>query len=298
MTAFPLADVPSSAAAAAMRVLMIGLEWFDDNPGGGGRYLADAARGLAARGHRVTVLVPRLNAADPAHEVVDGVRLHRFALARPWDKFTAIARMLPELIAHEGPFDVVHSHFALYGAVPLYHPAVARARRVCQFQGPWAAESAVEGASGASRLAKYALERLAYARCDRFVTLSESFKGLLARDYAVDPTRISVVPAGIDQQRFALGDRETARRALGWGAGPTFFAMRRLVHRMGLEVLLEAFARVHAAHNEARLAIAGTGPLSDALQAQARALGVAEAVRFLGRVSDAALVQCYQAADL
>lgn len=298
MTAFPLADVPPATTARPMSVLMIGLEWFHDNPGGGGRYLTDAARGLAARGHRVTVVVPKLEAESPPHEVVDGVSLWRFELGRPWSRLTGAARLLADLAAAEGPFDVVHSHFALHGALPLYHPAIARARRICQFQGPWAAESAVEGAGGASRLAKYAIERLAYARCDAFVTLSEAFARLLARDYAVDSARIRVVPAGIDLARFTPGDRAAARQALDWGPEPTFFAMRRLVHRMGLEVLLEAFARVHAARPDARLAIAGTGPLAGALEAQAAALGVRDAVRFLGRVSDTALVQCYQAADL
>jgi glycosyltransferase involved in cell wall biosynthesis len=75
-------------------------------------------------------------------------------------------------------------------------------------------------------------------------------------------------------------------------------AVRRLVRRMGLEVLLEAFARVHRARPDARLLIGGTGPLEAELRAQAERLGLSGAVGFLGRLDDAALVRHYQASDL
>lgn len=279
---------------------MVGHEWFDDHPGGGGRYLADVARGLAARGHAVTVLVPRHDPSHPAAEAIDGVAIRRADLGRGAARWVAgLYRAVPALVAERGPFDVVHSHFALTGLGPLWHPALAGCRKVTQFQGPWAEESAVEGGGRLATAAKRALERLAYRRCDAFVTLSEAFKGLLARDYGVDPARITAIPAGVDHGRFAPApDREALRAALGLGPGPVAFTMRRLVRRMGLEVMIAAWAAVAADRPDARLLIAGSGPLRAELEAQAEGLGLAGRVAFLGRVSDEVGIAHYQAADL
>lgn len=299
MVPFPIETAEASSAPPRLSVLMVGLEWFSDNPGGGGRYLTDVALGLAQRGHRITVLVPQQAPEHPAHEVLDDVHVFRFPLSGRGARVVQPSRAIARLIESRGPFDVVHSHFALHGVGPLWHPALARCRRVCQFQGPWAAESVVEGESGPKTRAKYWLERAAYGRCDGFIVLSHGFKDVLVKDYAVPADRIKVIPAAVDLERFRPAeDRAAVRARLGLGDGPVLFVMRRLVRRMGLEVLVEAFARVQRAHPEARLLMAGTGPLAAELEAQAARLGLGDTIRLLGRVSDEDLVRYYQAADL
>lgn len=274
-----------------MKVLTIGLEWFHDNPGGAGRYMADAAAGLAARGHDVTVVVPRLRPEDPPSERVDGIELRRFTAGPgPARLFGAMQAIRP-LLAEQGRFDAVHSHHAFFGAVPLWHPSLAGIRHVCQFQGPWAGESKVEGLG---HQAKYWIERAAYARCDRFIVLSKGFKALLARDYAVEPSKIAVVPAAVDLERFKPRNRNEVRQELGWEPGPTVFVMRRLVRRMGLEVLIDAFVDLPGT----RLVVGGTGPLEGELKARVARLGLQDRVSFPGRLSDEELVRHYQAADL
>jgi glycosyltransferase involved in cell wall biosynthesis len=74
--------------------------------------------------------------------------------------------------------------------------------------------------------------------------------------------------------------------------------MRRLVKRMGLEVLLDAFGRIQADFPDATLRLAGSGPLEASLKDQARQRGLDRAVQFLGRVSDEDLVRHYQASDI
>ena len=61
----------------------------------------------------------------------------------------------------------------------------------------------------------------------------------------------------------------------------------------GLSYLLEAMQWVPAT-----LLLVGGGPLEDELRAQADGLGLAERVRFVGRVSDKDLPAYYHAADL
>jgi glycosyltransferase involved in cell wall biosynthesis len=56
----------------------------------------------------------------------------------------------------------------------------------------------------------------------------------------------------------------------------------RLVPEKGVGTLLDAFARIHSTVSDARLQIAGDGPLRAALQARARHLGIEDRVSFLG----------------
>lgn len=59
----------------------------------------------------------------------------------------------------------------------------------------------------------------------------------------------------------------------------------RLIPKKGLETSLRAFAEFYSAHPHARLTIAGEGPLLAALRALALELGIAEAVEFMGFLS-------------
>jgi glycogen(starch) synthase len=65
---------------------------------------------------------------------------------------------------------------------------------------------------------------------------------------------------------------------------PTILCLGRVVDDKGFDVALEAFARVRAVSETARLVIAGDGPERPALESQARDLGLAEAVSFRGWV--------------
>jgi glycosyltransferase involved in cell wall biosynthesis len=67
--------------------------------------------------------------------------------------------------------------------------------------------------------------------------------------------------------------------------GPQFLCIGRLIPIKGHVVLLRAFRRVLDELPEARLDIAGRGPLEHGLKDFARELGLADAVRFRGHVS-------------
>ena len=76
-------------------------------------------------------------------------------------------------------------------------------------------------------------------------------------------------------------------------------SVRRLVPRMGLDVLVDAWSVVvEAANVPVLLLIAGDGPSRSALEAQVERLGLTDYIRFIGRVDDASLVSLYRAANV
>jgi len=112
----------------------------------------------------------------------------------------------------------------------------------------------------------------------RVVAGSASVARFLERDLAVPPAKLAVIHCGID-----LSDPAQPSRA-GHRAAPVIVSVGRLVERKGHRVLIDAFQTVRARYPDARLHLAGDGPLRSTLEAQATAAGLAGAVRFPGTV--------------
>ncbi len=107
------------------------------------------------------------------------------------------------------------------------------------------------------------------------------------------PAQMTTIPYGLDSTGAV--DRMAARAALRSELGlppDTLLAgiVCRLIEQKGVPYALEAFARVAARFPAAQLVIAGDGPLRPALEVQARDLGLAERVHFLGWRTDTAAI--------
>ena len=173
--------------------------------------------------------------------------------------------------------------------------AARRLPKVVHFQGPWADEGAARG-----RRTRRVVERLVYRGAERVVVLSGSMARISVERYGTDPWRVEIVPPGVDTDRFSPGDRAAARARHGLDADAfVVVAVRRLVERTGIAVLLDAWAeaapRLPAG---ATLLVAGTGPERAALDAQLARLAPVRPARLLGQIDDDDLVALYRAADL
>jgi glycosyltransferase involved in cell wall biosynthesis len=146
---------------------------------------------------------------------------------------------------------------------------------------------------------KRGLEKRVYRRAREAVVLSGAFKRILVERYGVVPWRVHVIPPGVALDHFRPEATTGFREGLGlpdtaWVA----LSVRRLVPRMGLDVLLRAWSDLMVDRDNAVLLIAGDGPARNELEALARDLGIADSVRFLGRVSEDVLLRAYQSADV
>jgi glycosyltransferase involved in cell wall biosynthesis len=264
--------------------LHLGKGWFSDEPGGLNRYVRNLLEALPASR---AVVVGAGNDAPASVTAVSGPEQPLFQRLR---RYAAAAA------AGDRP-DVVDSHFALYSFAPVLLGGLRRRPLVVHFHGPWAAESLATGDSRVVALLKRAVERAVYRRACEAVVLSQAFKRILVESYGVSPWRVSVVHPGVDLAHFVPGHSGEARARLGlrsdaWVA----FSPRRLVPRMGLDVLLDAWATARIPRG--RLLIAGDGPFGAELEHRTAELGIADSVRFLGRIDDSELVSCYRAADV
>ena len=280
-------------------LFQIGSGWFPECRGGAENMFYHLFERLGAEGFSVRGVVP----GSAAVRRDTGGRMRAFgapgtSLPR---RALALRRSARDSFRASRP-DIVASHFALYG-LPLLD-RIAGLPLVAHFHGPWAMESRLEGAGTASVGCKRAVERVVYRRADRVIVLSQAFADLLQAEYGVSEHRIRRVPGGVDCDRFApSGTCAAARAALGWEPDrPVVFTVRRLVKRMGLDRLLDAFALLRAASGpgcrDVVLHVAGLGPERAALQAHASARGLAGAVRFDGAISGEALALAYHAADV
>lgn len=128
---------------------------------------------------------------------------------------------------------------------------------------------------------------------------SQHTAALLQQQWHVPAARITVLTPGVDTARFRTAEAdERARAGLGWTGRSVVLTVARLQKRKGHDRMIEAIAGLCGRIPALLYAIVGDGPERAALEAQARAAGVGQHVRFLGEIDDARLVQAYQQCDL
>jgi glycosyltransferase involved in cell wall biosynthesis len=143
-------------------------------------------------------------------------------------------------------------------------------------------------------------DRLIGRLLHRVIAVSEAARGFLIRAKGYRPDTITVVPNGRDLAAFVPGRaREAARKELGLDRGvPVVGVVGRLEPQKGHVYLLDAWPAVTREFPDARLLLVGEGSLRTALEAQARARGIAASVLFTGfrddmpRVLDAIDILC------
>ena len=276
-----------------------------------GTFMEPIARGVAARGHEVHVVAPwhPLVTRRPLEE---GVHFHfyKYAPVRALNVFGYAAAMN----------DDVSLRAAAFLAAPLALAAgwraarsIARRHRATMMHGHWVIPGGVTASAAAPHLPLvislhgsdvYVAERLGPARIAAraafgragFVTACSADLATRAILMGADPSRIAVVPYGVDTVRFRPDQASGALRGqLGIPRDvPLVAAAGRLVRKKGFEYLIDAIANVPGAV----LALAGDGTLAGELRSRADSAGITDRVRFLGNRSQDDVAALFAAADL
>jgi glycosyltransferase involved in cell wall biosynthesis len=138
------------------------------------------------------------------------------------------------------------------------------------------------------------IERRLARITDRLVAVSQGTVDDLVELRIADPSAFSVVPLGLDLERFSTLSREQGtsfRNRVQVGPDHVLLTcVSRLVPIKRIEVLLQAVALLGAQHPELRLAIVGDGQCRTSLERLAAELGLGDRVTFTGYMTDVTTV--------
>ena len=113
-------------------------------------------------------------------------------------------------------------------------------------------------------------------------------------------TPVSIIPTGLEADRFTPGDGARLRAKLGIAPDrPVVVHVGRIAHEKNIDFLLRTFARVRTRVPGALFLIAGEGPALAHCRRLAADLGLGDRVMFVGYLDRRTeLLDCYRAGDV
>jgi len=255
---------------------------------GGETYERELLARLGRAGVDVDLILAR---GKPHPEGVPHWTVHRFPIRRGlrWYVAPFIVPAAIKRVWDERPFDLLRAHSLRY-----IGPSALIARRRFNLNVPVVSHHHHLDPSPLNRL----IEKRVVEGSDRVVVGSEFGRRQLAAELGVRTDHVSVVYYGVDPALVSgpppsdLLDRYRLR-----GHSVVLF-LGGLKPRKNLFLLLDVWAPVAAREPEARLVIAGGGPLRADLERHARRLGLEGRVVFTGYVPEAEKAAHFRLADV
>jgi glycogen(starch) synthase len=291
-----------------MRALLISWEYPPVIEGGLGRHVRKLSEHLVRDGVEMHVLT-RGGGRLPTEEDRHGVFVHRVReppYPKDIDAFVRWVQTMNDDMSAAGmelcrrfDFDLVHSHdWLVAGAAE----SVARGG-----DRPWLTTiHATEFGRHQGWVGNYpqshihARERAMARRADRIITCSRYMRSHVATVFGVAPSKITVIPNGIDPRDLepVVEDLSGLRAQFAAPEERLVLLVGRLVYEKGFHLALDALAPVIKRSGNVRFVVAGTGTAEAELKRQARRLGLRGHGSFVGWVGDDMLHSLYRVADL
>ncbi len=243
--------------------------------GGGAEHItATLAQNLSPQKYEIhlglaTQSIPEQNGFPP------WVTVHALGASRvrksAWKLLHLVWRIRPAVILS----GMAHLNLLVLMLRPLFRP---RTHVLVRQNG---ALSATLSVSANPHLARR-LYAAGYRHADRVICQTHSMGEELRRELGVDPARLVVLPNPVDLQ----GIRASTARTNSVQRSPNhrLLALARLAPEKGIDLLLEAFARVQHKFPNIQLEIGGSGRCESTLKSQCKMLAIAGQVKFLGNV--------------
>jgi glycosyltransferase involved in cell wall biosynthesis len=293
--------------------------------GGQGVYTRYVTRELVAMGHDVTVF-----AGQPWPELDEGVKFqpvpsldlyrHHFPFWFPdhvpsslpdWEEWgremtgqfpeahTFSQRVAKLLIAQRGDFDVIHDNQCLGTALPKV--MAAGIPLLATIHHPITVDYELELTHAANWWKTFTLKRwysflprqIEVAKeVPRVITVSESSKKDIAEQMGVPLERMSVVPVGVDEDRF------TPHPEISRVKGRLLTTASGDVPLKGLIPLLEAVAKARTERDDIHLVVIGKLRSGSKIPGTLDRLGLRDHVTFVSGITDERVVELYAECEL
>ena len=261
------------------------------NVGGPALHVSYLTKGLDERGYETTLVAGSIGAEEGSMEyAAHDLGIEPVVIPALQREIGAAADLhavggLRELIRRLRP-DIVHTHTAKAGAIGRAAARLAGGARppvvVHTFHG-----HVLRGYFGEARTRVFLeIERALARSTDALIAVSPEVRDELVGLGVAAPEKFVVIRLGLDLEArtsATKGARERERARLGIpDEAFTVGWLGRMTEIKRVDDLLRAFAVLHARDPQARLLLAGDGPLRPSLEGLARELGLGEAAHFLG----------------
>ncbi|MDQ3555148.1 MAG: glycosyltransferase family 4 protein, partial [Chloroflexota bacterium] len=197
--------------------------------------------------------------------------------------------------------DLIYERYALFGATGAALAEELSLPFVLEVNAPLSEEQATHRGLAFPNAAR-SMERHILGKADRVVAVSSALASWL-EGQGVAPSRIMVVPNGVDPERFdtstVTGERRTATRLrLGLTDRPVVGFVGTLKPWHDVAALLHAVALLRKAGTDVSLLLVGDGPERSALEALAVELHLSRDVVFAGAVPHEGVVDLLSVMDV
>jgi mannosylfructose-phosphate synthase len=281
-------------------------------------FVLELAKRFARLGYKVDVMTRRFE-DQPAEDVInENLRILRIPFGgkefiRKEDMHDwygdFVTNTLAMIRARKLGYDVVNSH---YWDAGVAGQKIAEELQIPHIHTPhslgWWKQHDMEG-NPPEEMAGYRFEErirkefVLYRNCDHVIATTEQQVDLIAREYVLPREHITMIPPGIDENRFTptTPDRVAKARAR-LGIGPKdIYVVGRAAENKGYDLIIQALPALRALQPEARLVLAAGAnsdsdiALLDQWKGIAAEAGVSDAVDWRGYVADEDLADHYRA---
>ncbi|SPJ23493.1 Alpha-D-kanosaminyltransferase [Palleronia abyssalis] len=263
---------------------------------------------LAAAGAKVSVICPTGPGCEAEEETRDGIHIHRHPLPTEADGALGYAREYAAALWHQGRlawkihrtrgFDTIQAcnppDLLFLVALPfiLFH----KVRFVFDHHdiSPELFEAKFGRRGPLWRLMLW-LERATFGLADVVISTNESYRRIALDRGCKPPGRVHVVRSGPDLDRLRPVPPDPS-----WRNGRAYMVgyVGVMGQQEGIDLLLDAAARIVRAGHDVQFVLVGGGPALPGMRALAAKMGLADHVTFTGRAPDAALFSVLSTADI
>lgn len=269
-------------------------------------------RAQRARGwHTAHLTTPKHTETGPLEEIVDGLVFHRtqgteaaahLPVLREVALVNAVAKRIEAVARAERPH-VLHAHSPVLNALAAFKAARRlRLPVVYEVRAFWE-DASVDLGTTTEGSVRYrftrALETRALRRANAITTICEGLRGdMIGRGIPAD--KITVIPNAVDIDRFEFGRTGDLRlkARLGLEGRTVLGFIGSFYAYEGLDLLVRAMPRIIEKRPDAALLLVGGGPAEPKIRTLVDQLGIADSVRFVGRVPHDEVQNYYDLVDL
>ena len=282
----------------------------EENTGGMSVYVRELARELGKKGHWVDVFT-RIH--EPMHDRIvtlgQNARLihlqageeERISKLAIYNHLTEFTHNLENVRKSEGvEYDIIHSHYWLSGWAGQHVQKLWGIPHIISFHTLGAVKNSI-GIGEEEPMLRIQSEEELVKNCQQIIVSTSLGRDELIHYYGASPSRIHIIPCGVNLDLFRPIDQERARRRLNLNGEDVLLFVGRLVPIKGLDRLLMAISYLERKRPMKLLVIGGDdqNPIPrENLRNLTKELGISDHVTFFGFVDHEELPWFYSVADV